>query len=311
MRIVSFLPSATEIVYSLGLGDHLYGVTHECDYPPEAREKPVVVRSLLETADLASGEIDQAVRERSSSGAPIYQIDLEALKAAQPDLVLTQGLCDVCAIPAEQVAQAVEGLSQRPQVVSLDPHSLDDLLSDILKVGEAAGAANKAERLVGSLRGRREAVAARAAMAASRPRVACLEWLDPPMAAGHWVPEMVDLAAGDSCFGKAGQPSFRIEWRQIVEAQPEIVVAMPCGFDVRRGISEVHLLTGIEGWETLPAPRENRLFVVDGSAYFSRSGPRLLEGLEILAEILHPELFSGLVPQGAVSRIYGRLFRVS
>ena len=148
-------------------------------------------------------------------------------------------------------------------------------------------------------------------MAAVKPKVACLEWLDPLMVGGHWVPEMVELAGGENCFGEPGQSSFGIKWQQVVEAQPDYVVAMPCGFDVRRGISEVHLLTDNEGWETLPAAKDDRLFVVDSGAYFSRSGPRLLEGLEILAEILHPELFSGLVPEGSASRIYGQLFKVS
>lgn len=311
MRIVSLLPSATEIVYALGLGDHLYGVTHGCDFPPEAKEKPVVVRSRVEPEGSTSGEIDAAVREYASSGAPIYQIDLKALSQAQPDLILTQGLCEVCAVPAEQVTEAIEGLSTNPQVVSLDPHSLNDLFNDILKVGEATNTTEKAQTLISSFERRRDEVAATAAIAVTRPRVACLEWLDPLLVAGHWMPEMVELAGGENCFGEKGQPSFKIEWQQVMEARPEVVIAMPCGFDVRKGIAEVHLLTEKEGWESLPAAVNERLFVVDGGAYFSRSGPRLVDGLEMMAEILHPELFSGMVPQGGASRIYGQLFKVS
>ena len=311
MRICSFLPSATEIVYALGLGDDLYGVTHECDYPSQVKEKPVVVRSVFQTLDRSSREVDAIVREYSSKGNFIYQIDQEALQQAQPDLVLTQGLCDVCAVSTEQVALAIGSLSRRPQVVSLDSHCLDDVFSDILKVGAATGKEDRAEGVVDSLRKRRDAVIKRAVVTTERPRVACLEWLDPLMVGGHWIPEMVELAGAESCFGQRGQPSFQVQWQQVVEAQPEIVVAMPCGFDVSRGVSEVHLITEREGWDSLPAAGANRLFVVDAGAYFSRAGPRVLDGLEIMAEIFHPGLFSGLVPQGGACRIYGQLFKVS
>jgi len=311
MRIVSFLPSATEIVFALGLGDNLFGVTHECDYPPEATHKPRLVNSFVETSNRASGEIDAAVRERFLSGQPLYDIDAQVLADARPDLVITQGLCDVCAIPSEQVNDAVSALSPAPQVISLDPHSLDDMLGDIQRVGDAAGASEKARSFVESLIARRDAVASRVSLAQTRPTVACLEWLDPILVAGHWVPEMVTIAGGEDCFGKPGEPSFKVEWPQVAQASPDVVLAMPCGFDVRRAISEVHHLTDQTDWPDLPAARQDKLFVLDGGSYYSRSGPRLIEGLEIIAEVLHPELFSGNVPQRAASRIYGSLFRVS
>ena len=311
MRIVSLLPSATEIVYSLGAQDRLFGVTYACDFPPSAMGKPIVVRSRIQAASTSSGEIDGAVKESISANEPIFSIDMDAMAEAQPDLILTQGLCEVCAVPSTQVDEAVERLAVKPQILSLDPHSLSDLLNDIVKVGEAIGEGTKAKELVGSLELRRDRVASTAAAAETKPTVACLEWLDPLMTAGHWVPEMVNLAGGKDCFGTKGQPSFKIDWSQILEAQPAVIVAMPCGFDVRRGISEIPLLTDHEGWNSLPAAMSDSLFVVDGGAYFSRSGPRLLDGLELMAEILHPELFRGLVPQDAAVRIYGQPFKVS
>ncbi len=311
MRIVSLLPSATEIVYSLGSQDRLFGVTYACDFPPGAMEKPIVVRSRIQPASKSSGEIDEAVKESVFANEPIYCIDMEAIEAAQPDLILTQGLCEVCAVPSQQVDEAVDRLPVKPQILSLDPHSLSDLLSDVVRVGEAIGESAKARALVGSLEERRDRVASTAAAAETKPTVACLEWLDPLMTAGHWVPEMVHLAGGEDCFGVESQPSFKIAWSQLLEAQPAVIVAMPCGFNVRRGISEIPLLTDKEGWDSLPAAVDDRLFVVDGGAYFSRSGPRLLDGLELMAEILHPELFRGLVPQDAAARIYGQPFKVS
>ncbi len=311
MRIVSLLPSATEIVYGLGLEDSLYGVSHGCDFPPRVRQKPVVARSLVEPEGRTSGEIDAAVAERVRDGAPIHAIDPEALRDARPDLVLTQGLCDVCAVPLHQAAEAIDSLPVKPRALSLDPHSLDDLFSDVLRVGEAAGAVEKAQTLVDSLKRRRDSVAALAASAETRPRVACLEWLDPLMAAGHWMPEMVELAGGSDCLAERGQPSFKVEWPRIVEAQPEVVVAMPCGFDVRRGIAEARLLMERDGWDSLPAAAGHRLFAVDGGAYFSRPGPRLIDGLELMAEMLHPERVCGLAPPGGAARIYGPIFRVS
>ncbi len=306
-RIVSLLPSATEIVYALDLQDDLHGVTYACDFPAAAAEKPIVVTSRIQDAT-ASGEIDQRVKDSLISDNGIYVLQMEALEDARPDLVLTQALCEVCAVPSQQVHQALENLPHNPEVLSLDPHSLDDVIADVQAVGKAAGVEDRAIRLASSLKKRRDRVASLGATADTRPRVVCLEWLDPLMVGGHWVPEMVGLAGGVDCFGKPGQPSFTVEWKQIVEAQPDMIIAMPCGFDVRRGLSEIKLLTEKAGWDELPAAKSGSLFVVDANSYFSRSGPRLVDGLEMTAEILHPELFNGLVPLNGAFRIFGKPF---
>ena len=306
-RIVSLLPSATEIVYALDLQDDLHGVTYACDFPAAAADKPVVVTSRIQDAT-ASGEIDQRVKDSLISDNGIYVLQMEALEDARPDLVLTQALCEVCAVPSQQVHQALENLPHKPVVLSLDPHSLEDVIADVETVGKAAGVEDRAIRLASSLKKRRDRVASLGATADTRPRVVCLEWLDPLMVGGHWVPEMVGLAGGVDCFGKPGQPSFTVEWKQIVEAQPDMIIAMPCGFDVRRGLSEIKLLTEKAGWDELPAAKSGSLFVVDANSYFSRSGPRLVDGLEMTAEILHPELFNGLVPLNGAFRIFGKPF---
>ena len=280
-RIVSLLPSATEIVYALDLQDDLHGVTYACDFPAAAADKPVVVTSRIQDAT-ASEEIDQRVKDSLISDDGIYVLHMEALEDARPDLVLTQALCEVCAVPSQQVHQALENLPHNPEVLSLDPHSLEDVIADVETVGKAAGVEDRAIRLASSLKKRRDRVASLGATADTRPRVVCLEWLDPLMVGGHWVPEMVGLAGGVDCFGKPGQPSFTVEWKQIVEAQPDMIIAMPCGFDVRRGLSEIKLLTEKAGWDELPAAKSGSLFVVDANSYFSRSGPRLVDdGLEI------------------------------
>ena len=192
-----------------------------------------------------------------------------------------------------------------PEILSLDPVSLEGVLGDILKVGQATSTEGVAEGLVASLRRRIDTVKNKAALAQTRPKVACLEWMEPVLCAGHWVPEMVELAGGEDCLGKKDSPSFRVEWEQVLEERPDVVVITPCGFDVRRGLQEVHLLTSRDGWKSLPAVESGRVYVVDASAYFSRSGPRLVDGLEVMAEMLHPEIFSGMVPEGAAARLYG------
>ena len=307
VRIVSLLPSATEIVYALDLQDELHGVTYACDYPSVVSDKPVVVSSRIQDA-ASSGEIDRQVKDALISEDGIYALHLDILEEARPDLVLTQALCEVCAIPPQQVHETVAKLPHVPEVLSLDPHSLADVASDVARVGNSAGVEAVAARFADSLRERAERIESSAAKADTRPRVVCLEWLDPLMVGGHWVPEMVELAGGVDCFGKPGQPSFVVEWEQILEAEPDVVIAMPCGFDVKRGLSEVRALTDKPGWDELPAAKTDSLFVVDANSYFSRSGPRLFDGLEILAEILHPELFEGLIPVGGAFRLFGKPF---
>lgn len=304
MRVVSLLPSATEIVYLLGLGDQLSGVSHECDYPPLALDKRKIIRPAIESAGLSSQEIDARVRESLERREGIYQIDLGGLKAADPDLILTQELCDVCAPPYQDVLEAVTRLPRKPEVLSLNPQRLGDVLRDIERVGEATGRLTEAKEVVTSLTERIETVAKRAAKAPMRPTVLCLEWLDPLMASGHWVPEMVALAGGRETLGNLGAPARRIEWEQVLSCAPEIVILMPCGFAVDRVLEETHLLTRLPGWGDLPAVQKGKVFAVDGHAYYSRSGPRLVDGLEILAHLTHPELFPGPIPEGAAQAVH-------
>lgn len=296
MRICSLLPSATEIVYALGLGDQLCGVSHECDFPPEAAAKPTVIRSVFDSTTLSSLEIDRAVMERLRQGEGVYTIDLDRLQQADPDLILTQELCDVCAIPFSEVKQAVEQLGRHPLLLPLSPTLLADVLDDIRRVGEAAGRRKQAESLVAGLQSRIDGVAAVATSAAERPTTFCLEWADPLYVSGHWVPEMVGLAGGTDGLGMKGKPSIPVEWDRVVRYAPDVVILMPCGFDVERTVRELPLLTRLAGWSDLPAVKRGRVYAVNGSAYFNRSGPRLVDGLELLAKILHPELFPGSIP---------------
>ena len=293
MRIVSLLPAATEICCALVLGDYLVGVSPECDHPPAVVGKRVVSRALLVYEGKSSGETSRMVGETLESGGALYQVDERALRAAAPDLILTQGLCDVCAPTLGDVQEVAERLPRPPEVLSLDPHSLDDVLSDIERVGRLCGAHDPAEALVASLRGRIQEVATRASTSHARPETVCLEWLDPFFVAGHWVPEMVVLAGGRDALGVPGEPSRRVTAEEVVDAAPSVVVLMPCGFDLDRTRQEAPTVTSAPLWADLPAARSNRVWTVDGSAYFNRPGPRLVDGLEILAHILHPEIFPG------------------
>jgi iron complex transport system substrate-binding protein len=305
MRICSFLPSATEIVCTLGLGDQLYGVTRSCDYPAEARTKPIVVRSILDEEGLTSRDIDRIVKEHARNGQSVYHIDMEALRAADPDLILTQELCDVCAVGYQDVLTQVKELPKQPRVVSLNPISLEDVLHDMLTVGEVTGTSDRAQAAVNTLRQRVERVRQRAAQATTRPRVFCLEWMDPLFVSGHWMPEMVEIAGGTDGIGNHGTPSSRITWERVRSYQPEVVILMPCGADVAKTLSELDCVRALPGWNELPAVRHSRLYAVNASAYFSRSGPRLVEGLELLAQIIQPELFPWTVPEAIAVRIQG------
>lgn len=303
MRICSLLPSATEIAFALGLGDAVVGVTHECDYPPEAKKKPVVVSSAFDASAMASGEIDRTVDKHLKEKRSLYLIDIPRLKEAKPDLILTQDLCDVCAIEPDEVLEAVASLPQKPQLITLAPHLLGDMLRDIERVGEATGRRGAATFLMESLRERIHFVTERAKKSAYRPRVACLEWLDPLYNAGHWIPEMAELAGGTAGLAEKGKPSTKIEWKSVIEFSPEVIVVMPCGFDVERALEEARLIQRLPGWKDLPAAKQRKVFAVNGHAYFSRSGPRLVDGLEILARILHPELFPRDFPPDAARRL--------
>ncbi len=292
MRIVSLLPSATEIVYSLGLGDDLVGVTYECDHPSEARTKPVVSDTALALSPgMPAAEIDRLVSERVESGEALYVLDTVRIGDLEPDLILTQDLCRVCAVPSGQVEDALAKLGCAADVVSLDPHSLNDILAGITEVGRRAGVSERAAEVVDGLGARIAAVADAARGLPAVPTVT-LEWLDPPFAGGHWVPEMVSMAGGAHLLVAAGEPSRRVAWDDVGAARPEAVVAMPCGYGLDAARAEAQaILPGVPAVAESPAGRAGRVFAVDANGYFSRSGPRVVDGLEALAWALHPDRF--------------------
>lgn len=301
MRIVSLLPSATEIVCALGLTDSLVGISHDCDYPPEISGKAVLSEAIV-TTDLPSGVIDATVRGQVHKGKSVYHLDERQLTSLQPDLILTQELCAVCAPSYTLVKQAARLLEAQTRLVSLEPENLAGILDNILLVGDLTGRVAEATALADQLRGRiervREAVTGR-----PRPRVACIEWLDPLFVAGHWVPEMVALAGGVDVLGRAGEPSFLVSWQAIVAAEPDVIVVMPCGFTVPRTRQEVHLLTGRRGWADVRAVHTGQVYLTDASAYFNRPGPRIVTGVEILARILHARVASAQLPADAFERL--------
>jgi iron complex transport system substrate-binding protein len=289
-RIVSFLPAATEMAYALGLGESIVGVSHECDHPPEARRKPTVVRSAIDVAHLTPGEIDVAVSARSKSGASMYQVDESLLRALTPDLILTQDLCQVCAPSGNDVTRVVDSLDPRPEVLYFTPRSLADVNDNLRMLGAASGVGRTAEELVRRREERLGALAARTSAATHRPRVFFAEWADPVYCGGHWVAEMVHLAGGHDALAKRGVDSVRIAWDDVLTWAPEILIIAPCGFAVGDAASQVELLRARPGWHDIPAVRSGRVFAVDANAYFARPGPRLIEGVELLAHLIHPEL---------------------
>jgi iron complex transport system substrate-binding protein len=289
-RIVSLLPSTTEMACLLGLRERLVGISHECDFPPSVRGLPVLTAAKVD-AKARSAEIDRQVREVVASGLSVYRIDEEKLRDLRPDLILTQDACAVCAVSFEEVqAAARKLLGATADIVSLSPLCLDDVLRDILRVARAADVAERGIEVVARLRERLEMVRARTARLA-RPRVLALEWMDPPMPAGHWTPEILRIAGGDPVLGREGEPTFRVTWEQIVEARPEVLLAIPCGFKISQTLPEMALV--IDRLAATPAVREGRVFVADGNAYFNRPGPRLVESAEIALAALHPELAAG------------------
>jgi iron complex transport system substrate-binding protein len=304
MRICTLLPSATEICFDLGLGDSVRGVTHECDFPHEARDKRVVVTSRLpNTAD--SAEIDRLVTEYTERGESIYRVDAEALREIDPDLIITQDLCHVCAASPDDLAAALSVLPRMPEVLSLNPHSISDVWDDIRAIGQATGLAEAAEELVEVLEEKVAAVqrvVQPLVQSAPRPRVTCLEWLTPFYVGGHWVPEMIALAGGQDPLGYIGEPSVRIEWEKIFVAQPEVILITPCGYDINRAAEEFAQMSLPEGWNDLPAVRQGRVFVSDSNSYFSRPGPRLAEGVAIIARAIHPNVDIP-IPEGSLRKI--------
>ncbi len=288
MRIVSLLPSATEIVCELGLGDSLVGVTHECDYPAFVRGLPKVTRTLV-PHDTPSGQIDAVVREKLEGARALYGLDLEVLERLKPELIVTQALCDVCAVAESEVKAAACALPGAPRVVSLEPMRLAEVFDCLRLVGEAAGILERAREAVARLEARVAAVERRTREIAERPRVALVEWIDPPFGCGHWSPEIVRLAGGVEVVGREGLPSRTTPWPEFVAAAPEVLVVACCGFDRERTRQDLPLLASYPGFRELPAVRSGRVYLLDGNAYFSRPGPRLVDSLELLAYALHPE----------------------
>jgi iron complex transport system substrate-binding protein len=282
MRIVSLVPSATEMLFALGLGPEVIAVTHECDYPPEAGELPKVTRDVL-PAGLSAAEIDAAVRELTLAGEPIYELDAETLIGLRPDLIVTQALCSVCAVSHDDVRAVAEEIESQPQVIALDPHTLGEVLGDARTLAQATDRKDAAVDLVSEAAARIDRVRL-AVRDARRPRVAALEWLDPPFAAGHWIPQLIDYAGGEDVLGFSGEPSERRSWEEVVAASPDIVIVMPCGYDAEIAHREAEMHR-----DELAALGAGLIVAVNASAYYSRPGPRIVDGLELLASILHPE----------------------
>jgi iron complex transport system substrate-binding protein len=289
MRIVSLLPSATEIVYALGLEP--VGVSHECDVPPEAAEKPAVNRSHVDP-EASSAEINEQVVTAERDHGGVYEIDLETLGRLDPDLIVSQGICDVCAVDEVLVEEAVERLDLDAAILTTDPHSIEDVFADIERIGDATGRGTAARDLVADLRSRVENVERVVrAQVTSRPRVAVLDWLNPVMVAGHWVPEMVTIAGGRYGLADPGDRSEPREWAEVREYDPELLVAAPCGFGIDQTVENLPDLTDREGWDELTAVQEGRVSLLDGHHYMNRPGPRLVDSLEYLAGLIHPDLF--------------------
>jgi iron complex transport system substrate-binding protein len=305
MRICSLLPSATEILFALGLGESVVGVTHECDFPPEAAKKPALIRPRVDP-QAEPAEISRQVSALVARGESVYGVDAELLVSLSPDLIITQDLCHVCAPSPEDLASALARLPRQPRVLSLTPHSLADVWSDIRKVGEATNTLHCAQDLAARLAARVVAIEATVKNAPTRPRVVCIEWLDPFYIAGHWVPEMVAKAGEMDVLGRAGEPSFRVTAEEIARVNPDVIVVMPCGYNTTRTVLEFNLDSLPREWEKLPALRERKIYAVDANSYFSRPGPRLADGVALLAHIVHPELVQLELPVGAFKRISSR-----
>ena len=294
MRIVSLLPSATEIICALGLEDALVGVTHECDYPPSVRRLPKVTNTLI-PHDASSGTIDALVRDRLATGNALYTLDLPVLERLRPDLLVTQALCDVCAVAEVEVQAAACSLPGQPRVVNLEPETLEEVFESIAMVGEAVGREAQARDVIGTLRARVRAVADRVEGSGERPRVVVLEWLDPLFTCGHWTPELVSMAGGTEVVARGGERSRTMTLDELLAAAPDVLVVACCGFDVERTLLDMPAFMALPGVSGLPAVRTGRVHVIDGNAYLSRPGPRLVDSLEILAEFFtssRPHVFT-------------------
>jgi iron complex transport system substrate-binding protein len=298
IRIVSLLPAATEIMGALGLMEQVVGVSHECDFPEEANARPRVTHCPVHNAGLASHEVDQWVRRALRDNGTIYTIDEALLRDLRPDIILTQKLCDVCAVGYGTVARLAETLPGSPKVVNLEPTSLTDIFDDIRRVAEACSVPERAHEVIARLSERVEFVRHRADRISQRPRCFLMEWVDPPFCSGHWGPELVEIAGGHDSLGRKNQPSAQIDWREVIDARPEIMVLALCGYDINHARRDYELLQSFPDFDSIPAALDGKIHLVNASAYFARPGPRIVDSLEILGGILHPREFTEFVSRG-------------
>lgn len=306
LRIVSLIASASEIVASLGLSRYQVGRSHECDFPPEILPLPICTSPAF-PVDGSSAEIDRRVKEQVANALSVYAVSREMLDALQPTHIITQTQCRVCAVSLEDVERALAGwVSSRPKLIALEPNSLADVWTDIRRVASACGVPERSEQLIAGLQAKMQAIFKRASASPSRPRVACIEWQEPLMAAGNWVPELVEMAGARNLFGEAGVHSPWMSWRQLIESDPDVIIAMPCGFDLERTCAEMYWIENRPEWPKLRAVQNGRVYLADGNRYFNRPGPRLVESLEILAEILHPDVFAPSL-EGRAWRTHARM----
>jgi iron complex transport system substrate-binding protein len=288
MRICSLLPSATEVIALLGLSDELVGISHECDYPPSVRHLPVMVEPMIPPHGLASHDIDRQVSQLVASGQRLYRLKDQLLRQAQPDLIVSQDLCHVCAVTPDQLHEALCSMPRQPILLTLNPTTVHEVIADVIRIGNAANRSAEGHHLAAQLHDRLEAVRTRVQRIAHCPRVACIEWLSPLYVAGHWVPEMVQLAGGRDVLAQPGDPSHVVTWDDVLAAAPDVLIVMPCGFSVERTQTELFQMMQQPGQWPLSSELAERTFLVDASSYFSRPGPRLIDGIELLAAILHP-----------------------
>jgi len=292
-RIVSFLPSATELLYELGVQDNLYGVTHECKYPSDAASKPQVINSVINSDKLTSKEIDTMTCQLINDGKDIFVLNEKNLKEASPDLIISQETCEVCAAYTDQVNKAVKILQNKPILHSIDPHNLQEIINSVIDLGKILGKETKAKEIIDSLEKRIQNV--KKLQNNKRPRVLAIEWIEPFFTAGHWVPEMIQIAGGINMISKIGEHSRRLDFKEVAESDPDIIIMMPCGFDTKRTISEYNnILKKNKKWNSLKAVKNNQIFAVDANSFFSKPSIRTIEGLEILAKIIQPDKFEDL-----------------
>lgn len=302
-RLISFLPAATEMAFALGLGEQVMGVSHECDFPAAAKTKPVVVRAALPLEMMTLREIDVTVAQRIGSGQSLYEVDERMLAQIAPTHILTQELCHVCAPSGNEITHVLAALPRKLEILWFTPHSIEEIFGNLRELGMATGKSAKAEELMGSAHARLEQVAGRVKKILRCLRVFCLEWTDPYYCCGHWVPEMVELAGGEDGLGRKGKDSVRIPWADIAAWAPEILIVSPCGFSTEKAVVQAKELLQQPGWSDLPAVRNDRVYAVDANAYLARPGPRVVDGVELLAHLIHPEIFEWNGPPDAFQKI--------